>query len=100
MCANIADFHEKQKAAAHPVPECLKDDPEALVAYEDNGSVEIAHGADVHVKDFVDFYIRRRYFVKGRACKSCRFDSTCAGAPIAHVRKHGFPKPKPEMRLQ
>ncbi len=97
MCANIEDFHKNRKAAAHPLPECLKDDAEALVAYEENGSVEIAHGADVHVKDFVDFYIRRRYFVKGRACRTCRFDSSCAGAPIGHVRRRGFPRPKPGM---
>jgi MoaA/NifB/PqqE/SkfB family radical SAM enzyme len=97
MCADIADFHKNKASPAHPVPECLKDDPEALVAYEENGSVRIEHGAEVRAKDFVDFYIRRRYFVKGRACKTCRFDSSCAGAPIDHVRRRGFPRPKPGM---
>ncbi len=100
MCADIADFHENQVSSAHPIPECLKDKPEALVSYEENGSVEITGGPDTHVKDFVDFYIRRRYFIKGRACRACRFDLSCAGAPIDHVRRHGFPKPKPDMVIE
>lgn len=102
MCADIEKLNESKRLKAHPLPECLKGDPEARGTFEDAGSARLDHSSssDFHVKDFVDFYIRRRYFAKGSACRQCRFDSSCAGAPIDYIRRRGFPKPKPGMRVE
>ncbi len=102
LCADIAKINEEKKLKAHPLPECLRENAEALEIFEKAGAQELAHSSspDFKMKEYVEFYIQRRYFAKGKSCQECRFNSSCAGAPIQYIRKRGFPKPTPEMRVK
>ena len=40
--------------------------------------------------NFLNFYIKNRYFVKSLRCKKCRYDNRCDGAWIQDIRKKGF----------
>ncbi|MBI3287970.1 MAG: radical SAM protein [Elusimicrobia bacterium] len=92
-CRDIAALHEDGALAAHPVAECLKSHPETLAGSDESAPTTLAHTPALSMKEFVSFYIDRRYVVKGSACGRCKFDAACAGAPVDHVRRYGFPKP-------
>jgi MoaA/NifB/PqqE/SkfB family radical SAM enzyme len=96
-CADIAKLHEEGRLDAYPVPKCLEDHAEFLLEPASAAPARLEHSPNLEMKSFVEFYIRGRYFLKGTACKTCRYDGECAGAPVEHVRRYGFPKPKPEM---
>ncbi len=49
----------------------------------------------IDIYDFVDFYIKNRYFVKSLRCKNCKYNKICDGAPIMLVREKGFGILKP-----
>ena len=101
LCGGIAKLNEEKKLKAYPLPECLKEDGEAVRDFEEAGKLEIEHSSspDFKMKEYVEFHIRRRYFAKGKACRGCRLNDSCAGAPIQHIRRKGFPKPTPALRL-
>ncbi len=102
MCADVVKINEEKKLSAHPLPECLKKDEEAVRDFESAGKLAIEHSAspDFKMKEYVEFYVQRRYFAKGKSCRECRFDDSCAGAPIQHIRRRGFPKPTPELLVR
>ncbi len=94
-CRDIADLREKGSLEGRPAPKCLEDHPDVVLREREPGALE--HRPELSMKEFVDFYIQDRYFIKGRACRSCKLDDSCAGAHVEHVRRYGFPKPKPWM---
>ncbi len=102
LCADIVKINEEKKLKAYPLPECLKENAEAVEIFEKAGAQELNHSPspEFKMKEYVEFHIQRRYFAKGKSCQECRFNASCAGAPIQYIRKRGFPKPRPEMRVK
>jgi len=98
VCQDMADLQAQGSLPPHPTPKCLEDHLETATR-EPSKAEPLRHDAEIAMKDFVDFYIQNRYFIKGRACKGCRLNDTCAGAHVEHVRRYGFPKPKPWMTI-
>ncbi|MHB2026999.1 MAG: radical SAM protein [Elusimicrobiota bacterium] len=98
-CADIADLNERGYLAGYEAPPCLADHPERVFQDASTSQQRLKHHPELHMKDFVDFFIQNRYFIKGRSCKNCVFDSRCAGAHVEHVRRYGFPKPTPGMAI-
>jgi|GEM_PF-409467 len=43
-----------------------------------------------NIYDFLDFYIKNRYYVKSVRCRSCLSNDKCDGAWIEDIRKKGF----------
>ena len=39
---------------------------------------------------FLDFYLKKRYFVKSLRCRKCTYNKECQGAHIDLIRKSGF----------
>ncbi|MDE1976740.1 MAG: radical SAM protein [Elusimicrobia bacterium] len=98
-CADIAGLNAKKSLDAYPTPPCLADHAETILNRDSQASsiTALEHRDNLSMKDFVDFFILNRYFIKGKACRNCRFDSECAGAHVEHVRRYGFPKPEASM---
>ena len=91
-CRDIESLQEQGRLEAHPVPKCLTNHPEYLLQ-PTTPAEPLRHRPEIPIREFVDFYISGRYFAKGAACRSCRYDDSCAGAPIEHIRRYGFPNP-------
>jgi len=50
------------------------------------------------LNEFLDFYIKNRYFAKSFRCKKCRYFSKCDGAHIEEIRIKGFRILKPILK--
>jgi hypothetical protein len=42
------------------------------------------------IYEFLNFYIKNRYFVKSLRCRKCRFFNSCNGMDINYIRRYGF----------
>jgi MoaA/NifB/PqqE/SkfB family radical SAM enzyme len=56
---------------------------------------DILTDKNIDFKKFIDFYIKNRYFVKSAACRKCKKNGHCNGAPISAIIKNGFSILKP-----
>lgn len=54
---------------------------------------------DFSLEKFTDFHIKNRYFVKSLRCGECALAGDCDGAWIEDVRKNGFSKLIPKIRI-
>jgi len=91
---DIAELNGKGSIKTYATPPCLEDHPESIVNGKNAREAVLKHEPDLPMKDFVDFFIDNRYYIKGKACKNCSLNETCSGAHVEHVRRYGFPKPK------
>jgi MoaA/NifB/PqqE/SkfB family radical SAM enzyme len=83
FCRDLAEFKKKGRLFSRETPECLRGK-----SRQSQKVLELKKGADIY--KFLDFYIKYRYFVKGRACAKCPNDPVCSGAHIEKIRKNGF----------
>ncbi|OQB09494.1 MAG: Cyclic pyranopterin monophosphate synthase 1 [Candidatus Omnitrophica bacterium ADurb.Bin205] len=51
-------------------------------------SFKFSKGMDLF--KFLDFYLKKRYFVKSLRCRKCAYNKECQGAHIDLIRKNGF----------
>jgi len=90
LCADILILRRDGVLPSLPAPSCLgggKKKPVEFLLKNKSG--------DAGLDAFVDFYIKHRYFVKGKVCLKCALSGNCSGANIAHIIKNGFASLKP-----
>ena len=79
-----------KKISSKKVPECLK----KQIKLRKTKSMDF--NKSVNVFNFLEFFIKERYFVKSSRCELCKFDNDCDGYSVNYIRKVGFNKLKPQ----
>jgi MoaA/NifB/PqqE/SkfB family radical SAM enzyme len=82
FCSDLRLLKEKGTLSAMPMPPCL---PLA-------GSREAFfwNGGRTDLREWTEFYMRRRWHVHGSACRRCARRKGCEGVPLQTVRSRGF----------
>lgn len=82
FCADLIKLKEKRIIFSSKLPLCLNSNNGRLVKFKADKKIDIVN--------FLDFYIKHRYFLKSLRCNNCRHFKKCDGAPIVLIRKRGF----------
>jgi MoaA/NifB/PqqE/SkfB family radical SAM enzyme len=80
FCRDLALLRAGKELTALRKPPCLGAGAGRRAVLAPSSGVEAA----------AKFFIRRRYFVKGRRCARCARRGDCGGAPVADVMRRGF----------
>lgn len=87
FCADLSEFKKQGFLSAKEGPLCLDFSPAA--------SRKIYEKKLDNIYEFLDFYIKSRYFLKSEKCRQCALDDKCGGAPCNFIIKNGFKALKP-----
>lgn len=82
FCDDLIHLKENKKIVSRENPRCLNQ--------KKNVRREFLLKTDLDIFNFLDFFVKYRYYVKSLRCKNCKFDGQCGGAWIDDVRKSGF----------
>jgi len=88
FCKDLIQLKEKGRLASYAKPFCLKKAKEAPGPEKRPKYILDKSGKDI--LNFLSFYIKHRYFVKGLRCQECRFNNCCAGMRCDDIRSYGF----------
>lgn len=88
FCRDLMELKENNNLYARRAAFCLEPGRKPSESFKSDG-----RGIDVG--DFLNFYIKHRYFLKSLRCRACKYFDRCAGAPIDLIRKKGFAVLKP-----
>jgi MoaA/NifB/PqqE/SkfB family radical SAM enzyme len=89
FCRDLADFRKSGKLFSKSQPTCLrkKKNVEKQIIFSKHKKFSIF--------EFLDFYIKYRYYVKSEKCSICDLNSQCDGTQINQIRKNGFKSLRP-----
>ena len=82
FCTDLIELKEKRIIFARRHAFCLNSNLEPLARFKSNSKINIVN--------FLNFYIKHRYFLKSLRCNNCRCCKECDGAPIELIRNKGF----------
>ena len=82
FCIDLIELKEKQIIFARKPAFCLNSNDRPTAKFKANSKVNIT--------DFLNFYIKYRYFLKSLRCNECRYFKECDGASIETIRARGF----------
>ncbi|MBL7130737.1 MAG: radical SAM protein [Candidatus Omnitrophica bacterium] len=95
FCRDLIEFKSKGSLGSKNIPFCLGRTKNKKVRYVENYRKYILKNDKVNIFEFLSFYIKNRYFIKSLKCNECKFNATCQGAYINHIRHNGFELLKP-----
>lgn len=91
-CQSLIQLKREGSLKGNDAPRCLPGEaagePPPVFKMPENPS-------DFSPKDFVEFFIHNRYFLKGSECRNCSSDNSCAGAQVDFIKKNGYGALKP-----
>lgn len=89
FCVDLRKLKNDKKLLPESRPKCLNKifpaKTGAALALK-----SVFNGEKVDMEKFVDFYVKRRYFVKSLRCKKCGEYENCSGAPVKLIKEEGF----------
>lgn len=88
FCQDLIEFRKTKEIKSKKNAYCLKDKREFK-------EKTFAAKNKINLENFLDFYIKNRYFLKSLRCKNCKHFKDCDGAPINLIREKGFKILKP-----
>jgi len=93
FCADLTKLKKEKILKSKSAPFCL------LGSSRQNKKPKIfKFKRNMDLNEFLDFYIKNRYFAKSFRCKKCRYFSKCDGAHIEEIRIKGFRILKPILK--
>lgn len=84
FCTDLKELKHRRLLTTKNLPLCL---PEGKYSWK-NAAFSLDRKTGIY--DFLDFYIRNRYFVKSPRCKNCQSVKKCCGLPIEYAMKYGL----------
>lgn len=94
FCRDLIELKEKHILAGYTVPFCLKEKglpPTLKNCYKIKKN-------KIDVFDFLDFFVKERYFIKSLRCKKCSFYYSCEGMQYDYLRENGLRVLKPLLK--
>jgi len=88
FCKDLMQLKEKGRLVSYTQPFCLKGVKEASIS--EKHSEYILDESSKDILNFLSFYIKHRYFVKGIRCQECKFNNRCVGMQYDYIRSQGF----------
>lgn len=97
LCQDFVRLKKERRLEAKGIPRCLADWD--IYAGQNNATQPVLEmpkdASQASPADAVNFFISHRYHLKSSQCKECRYNNTCQGAPVEHIREFGFESLKP-----
>ncbi|MEW6074769.1 MAG: radical SAM protein [Candidatus Omnitrophota bacterium] len=88
FCNDLALFKRDGIVKPKSIPFCIKGSEFLQAKFESRAIANNGNAIDIF--DFLDFFIKNRYFVKGPRCALCAFTSTCDGMQCGFIRSNGY----------
>jgi pyruvate-formate lyase-activating enzyme len=88
FCQDLVEFKKRGHLYPKNIPLCLS--RFKIVRGNNFKSKMLKKNAKINIFKILDFYINHRYFIKSLRCNECKFNVTCQGAHINHIRHNGF----------
>lgn len=87
FCKDLGELRLKKYLAAYQTAYCIKT--------ESPQTIRFIKKTDTDVFNFLDFFIKHRYFLKSGACRGCRVFHQCHGMSCGYIKENGFQSLKP-----
>jgi MoaA/NifB/PqqE/SkfB family radical SAM enzyme len=88
FCDDISLFKRDGILKPKNMPYCIKNNEISERMLESQPIVNKGH--DIDIFDFLDFFIKNRYFVKSPRCALCKFTATCDGMQCGRIKNNGY----------
>jgi len=88
FCQDLVEFKERGRLYPKDIPICLSRFKKTR--RNNLKSKILKKNSKINIFKVLDFYIDKRYFVKGLSCNNCRSNKDCQGMHINYVREFGF----------
>jgi MoaA/NifB/PqqE/SkfB family radical SAM enzyme len=88
FCKDLQEFVERKILYSKEIPFCLRNEIKKKKRC-------LKFSSKITIFDFLEFYLKERYFIKGLRCRICRHYNECDGLSIYYIRKNGFAILKP-----
>lgn len=85
FCKDLVAFKIDGLISSYPVSFCL-----ANKDYCKSGKRNFKFKKDIDISEFINFYLKERFFIKSLRCEACKFNQKCQGIHIDAVRQKGF----------
>lgn len=82
FCKDLIKLKKNKKIKSRNFAYCLRNKYE----FEEKTFM----GNKINPKEFLNFYIDNRYFVKSFKCRNCKYSNKCDGAPVNLIREKRF----------
>ncbi len=86
FCLDIIQLKLKKALHAKPLPKCITKD--IKLCYFTKTPYSFKLSKKTSLKNLLEFYISKRYFIKISKCVFCKENIRCQGMPIRHALKH------------
>ena len=88
FCKDLIKFNKGDELQSYDTPKCLARFRKQ--SFKNSKSKILKQNNQADLFGFLNFYIQNRYFVKSLRCQKCKFNKSCQGASINHIRNFGF----------